>query len=114
MANVMACFNEYFRTDRDKNPKQATKEYSFLSEFCHPNSFAFTNHIEMERCKPDRAVQVEFAKPDRQACIQVLPSVVLGCMPLLYSMDQLLSRIGDDGFRMAATEYTKISESPAA
>ena len=42
---VMNCFNEYFQGEE----KGATSNYSFLSEFCHPNSFAFTNHIDMGR-----------------------------------------------------------------
>ncbi len=110
IGRVMACFNEYFRSDEDKEPKRATEEYSFLSEFCHPNSFAFTNHIDMDKAATRGAeVKVEFVKPDKQSCIQVMPNILYGCMPLLFSMDELLTRIGDNGFSNPAREYAKIA-----
>lgn len=110
IAKVMACFNEYFRSEEDKNPTQATENYSYLSEFCHPNSFAFTNHIDMDKAGADCGeVKVVFLKPDKQASIQVMPDMFYACMPLLFSMDELLQRIGDKGFSKAAYEYGRIA-----
>ena len=83
----MTCLNEYFRSDEDKNPTRATADYSYLSEFCHPNSFAFTNHIDMEKAGAEgREVKVVFLKPDKQACVQAMPNIFFACMPLLFSI----------------------------
>ena len=43
IGKVINGFNEYFKEHGDN---EAREKYSFLSEFCHPNSFAFTNHID--------------------------------------------------------------------
>lgn len=48
-------------------------------------------------------------KPGKDVCIQVMPDMLFACMPLLFSMDELLRRIGDDGFSKAAYEYGKIA-----
>jgi hypothetical protein len=47
ISKVIACFDEYFEEQRKNKP--ASMEYSFVSEFCHPNSFAFMNHIDLEQ-----------------------------------------------------------------
>ena len=54
-------------------------------------------------------MKVVFLKPDKEACIQVLPDMVFACMPLLVSMDDLLRRIGDNGFSQAAYKYLLIA-----
>jgi hypothetical protein len=42
----------------------STTNYSDLSEFCHPNSFAFTNHIDMEKAGAQGGeVKVVFLMP---------------------------------------------------
>jgi hypothetical protein len=109
IAKVMASFNEYFRSEHDKDPNRATENYSFLSEFCHPNSFAFTNHIDMDKAGTQTGdVKVVFLKPDKEACIQVMPDILFACMPVLFCMDELPRSIGDNGFSKAAYEYGKI------
>ena len=113
IAKVMACFNEYFGS----GSTEATENYSFLSEFCHPNSFAFTNHLEVEEPKAGTSsARVTFIKPGRDVCIQVIPDMLYTCMPLLFSMDGLLRRIGDNGLSRAAYEYGSIAgpHEPAA
>ena len=45
-------FNEYFN---EHGNNEAWERYSFLSEFCHPDSFAFTNHIDSTEKKDDVA-----------------------------------------------------------
>lgn len=109
IAKVMACFNEYF----GPGSKEATENYSFLSEFCHPNSFAFTNHLEVEDPKAGTSsAKVTFIKPGRDVCIQVTPDMLYACMPVLFSMDELLRRIGDNGLSKAAYEFGRIVEPP--
>ena len=109
IAKVMACFNEYFRSEEDKNPTRATEDYSYLSEFCHPNSFAFTNHIDMEKAGAEGGEgTVVFLKPDKEACIQVMPNIFFACMPLLFSMDDVLHKVGDNGFKKAVDDYGEI------
>ena len=106
IAKVMACFNEYF----GPGSTRATENYSFLSEFCHPNSFAFTNHLEVEEPKAGTSsAKVTFIKPGRDFCIQVMPDTLFACMPVLFSMDELLRRIGDNGLSKAAYEYGRIA-----
>ena len=43
IGKVINGFNEYFKEHGDN---EAREKYSFLSEFCDPGSFAFTNHID--------------------------------------------------------------------
>jgi hypothetical protein len=106
IAKVMACFNEYFGS----GSTEATENYSFLSEFCHPNSFAFTNHLEVEDPRAGtNSAKVTFIRPGRDVCIQVMPGVLYACMPVLFSMDALLRRIGDGGLSKAAYEYGAIA-----
>jgi hypothetical protein len=65
IAKVMACFNEYFGS----GSTEATENYSFLSEFCHPNSFAFTNHLEVEDPRAGtNSAKVTFIRPGRDGC----------------------------------------------
>jgi hypothetical protein len=109
IAKVMNCFNEWF-----KSP-EATENYSFLSEFCHPNSFAFTNHLEVEDPKGGTSsAKVTFVKPSKDSCIQVMPDMLFACMPLLFSMDELLRRTGDSGLTAATQEYARIAGPPEA
>lgn len=109
IAKVMACFNEYYGS----GSTEATKNYSFLSEFCHPNSFAFTNHLEVEEPKAWTAsAKVTFIKPGRDVCIQVMPDMLFACMPVLFSLDELLRRIGDNGLSKAAYQFGRIAGPP--
>ena len=109
IAKVMACFNEYFGS----GSTEATENYSFLSEFCHPNCFAFTNHLAVEEPKAGiSSAKVTFIKPGRDVCIQVMPDMLYACMPVLFSMDELLRRIGDNGLSKTAYEYGRIAGPP--
>ncbi len=107
IAKIIACFNEYFL---ERGKKEATENYSFLSEFCHPNSFAFTNHIEVEEPQTGVAARVTFSKPAPETSIQVLPDALYSCMPLLFCMDELLIRMNDTGFDKACQEFLRITE----
>jgi len=53
ISKVMACFNEVFGS----GSTEAADNYIFLSEFCHPSSFAFTNHLEVEEPKAGPAAR---------------------------------------------------------
>jgi hypothetical protein len=107
IAKVVACFNEYFL---ERGKKEATENYSFLSEFCHPNSFAFTNHIEVEEPQTGVAARVTFSKPAPETSIQVLPDALFSCMPLLFCMDEMLKRMNDTGFDKACQEFARITD----
>jgi hypothetical protein len=71
IAKVMACFNEYFKNGHKE--KVATKTYSGLSEFSHPNCYAFINHFEWESDLQNMA-KVTFGKPSRNQLIMCLPA----------------------------------------
>jgi hypothetical protein len=103
IAKVIACFDEYFK-EQGRNP--ARENYSFLSEFCHPNSFAFTNHLDFTEGPDD--VVVTFSKPSPQVCIQALPDAWFSCMPLLFSTDKLLTAVGDKTLNDAVEGFMRV------
>jgi hypothetical protein len=91
IARVMACFNEYF-PDGHKE-KQATTTYSSLSEFSHPNCFAFINHFEWETDVRDIS-KVTFGLPSRNLLTLCLPAACIAAMAFLQSMGKLLGGAG--------------------
>jgi hypothetical protein len=103
IGKVINTFNEYFK---DHGDNEAREKYSFLSEFCHPNSFAFTNHIDFTEKKDD--VVVTFAKPSPNICIQVLPDAWFSSMPLLFSLNELLEACGDKTLNVAVQEFVRV------
>ena len=107
ISKIIACFDEFFAEHRREKP--ARDNYSFLSEFCHPNSFAFTNHIEFDEPKTNVSVRVTFSKPSPDSCMQALPDALFSCMPLLFSMDKLLVQLKDNGFSNACHDFWKIT-----
>jgi hypothetical protein len=104
IASVIACFDEYFR---EHGEKEARKNYSFLSEFCHPNSFAFTNHLDFTEGPDD--VVVTFSKPAPQICLQVLPDSWFSCMPLLFSLNELLEACGDKTLNKPVSDFMSVA-----
>jgi hypothetical protein len=102
IAKVIACFDEYFR---ERGENVARENYSFLSEFCHPNSFAFTNHLDFTQGNEN--VVVKFSKPAPEICSQVLPDAWFSCMPLLLSMDELLTKVGDKTLNRTVQDFMR-------
>ena len=92
IAKVMACFNEYF-PDGHKE-KQATETYSSLSEFSHPNCFAFINHFEWETDLRD-VPMVAFGRPSRNLLTLCLPAGSIAVMSFLHATGELVGTIGD-------------------
>lgn len=92
IAKVIACFNEFF-PDGQK-VKQATEIYSSLSEFSHPNSFAFINHFEWEIDVRDMP-KVSFGKPSKNLLALCLPAGSMAVMAFLASSGELVRRVGD-------------------
>ena len=92
IAKVMACFNEYFPNGH--KAKQATETYSSLSEFSHPNCFAFINHFEWETDLRNMP-KVTFGKPSENLLTLCLPA---GCMAVASFLDasgKLAGALGD-------------------
>jgi len=106
IAKVINCFDEYFR---DHGQNVARENYSFLSEFCHPNSFTFTNHLDFVR--QEEGVVVTFGKPATEICVQALPDAWFSCMPLLVSADKLLSTTGDKTLSGVIEEFGRTTKS---
>lgn len=92
IAKVMACFNEYFPDGQET--RQATLTYSSLSEFSHPNSFAFINHFEWEVDVRDMP-KVTFGRPSRNLLGLCLPAASAAAMSFLHSTGKLVGSIGD-------------------
>jgi hypothetical protein len=92
IAKVMACFNEYFPNGHKE--KQATETYSSLSEFSHPNCFAFINHFEWETDPRDMPT-VTFGKPSLNLLTLCLPAASLAVVPFLQSTGELAGALGD-------------------
>jgi hypothetical protein len=109
ISKVIACFNELFqRARKNQSERPATNEYSLLSEFCHPNGFAFVNHIEYE--KQETGMVVKFVKPSSDLCMQALPDVLFSCMTLLSSTARLMRRTGDTSLGRAYLEFIQITD----
>jgi hypothetical protein len=103
ISKVIACFDEYFK---DHGEKEARRNYSFLSEFCHPNSFAFTNHLDFTQGPDD--VVVTFSRPSPEVCIQALPDSWFSCMPLLFSLNKLLEACGDKTLKIVVEQFLEV------
>jgi hypothetical protein len=109
IAKIVACFNELFqRVRKSQGDRPATDEYSFLSEFCHPNGFAFVNHMEYH--KQEIGMLVKFVKPSGDVCMQALPDALFSCMALLSSTARLMRRAGDNGIARAYLEFVQITD----
>lgn len=92
IAKVIACFNECFPNGHHE--KQATETYSSLSEFSHPNCFAFISHFEWEtdlRNMPN----VTFGRPSRNLLNLCLPAACMAVMAFLQSAGDLVGTLGD-------------------
>ena len=86
----------------------ATREYSFLSEFSHPNSFAFTNHIDWKEAGKPK-MKIAFTRPDTEMLIQVIPSAVMSCMSVLLSGYEFLRRLSDNSLEKPLQEAEKVT-----
>lgn len=92
IARVIACFNEYF--PNGQRERQASETYSSLSEFSHPNCFAFINHFEWENDLRDMP-RVTFGRPSRNLFTLCLPAASIAVMAFLHSTVQLFGALGD-------------------
>src|SRR5258708_8717730 len=89
--DALEVFNEYF-PDGAKL-KTAEEEHDYLSEFCHPNSDAFTNHFDWEENLNNSVVR--FGKPDPELMMLGLPDAAVACSAFLQSAGELLARVGE-------------------
>jgi hypothetical protein len=88
IAKVMKCFNEWAGNGK------ATTEYSFISEFAHPNMAAFSHYYRME---PDAAGigKVVFIDPPRDTSAVPWPIVSISVVSSLHFVLRLLQRVGE-------------------
>jgi hypothetical protein len=101
---AVAAFNECFKEQKNA----ASEEYSFLSEFSHPNSFAFTNHIDWKEAgKPQ--MKIAFTRPDTEMLIQAIPSAVMSSMTVLLHGHEFLRRLNDNSLEQPLHEAEKIT-----
>jgi hypothetical protein len=92
IARAMACFNEYFPNGQKE--KQASETYSSLSEFSHPNCFAFINHFDWLTDLRDMP-KVTFGRPSRGLLTLSLPAAGMAAMSFLDTTGELMGSIGD-------------------
>ena len=90
IAKVIRTFEEWTA----KNQAAATTEYSFLSEFAHPNMAAFSHYYKMER-KGDVQTVVTFIEPPREISQAPLPYVSLSILACLFFTHRHLQRTGE-------------------
>jgi hypothetical protein len=107
IAKAVATFNEYFNGGKGK---QATETYSFLSEFSHPNSFAFSNTIEWKEANEKERMKVTFVKPSMAAVIHALSACVISVLSVLNSGVEFLRQFNDTSLDDALTEALKVTE----
>jgi hypothetical protein len=72
----------------------ATKTYSGLSEFSHPNCYAFINHFEWE-ADLRNLPKVTFGKPSRNQLVMCLPAASMAVVTFLNSSAKLVGSIED-------------------
>jgi len=99
--DTLDAFNKYYGED-GKN-KQAEEDYEYISEFCHPNSNAFTNHLDWASDLNDSVVK--FEKPDPSLMWLALPYAAIACDAFLRSAGDLLKRVGDETLIAAWEEF---------
>jgi hypothetical protein len=87
IAKVIRCFNEW-------TEGKATTEYSFLSEFAHPNMAAFSHYYAME-AMPGGYGTVRFIDPPRQISTAPRHHVSISLVACLHFVLQLLQRVGE-------------------
>jgi hypothetical protein len=86
IAKVIRCFDEW--------AGKATTEYSFLSEFAHPNMAAFSHYYAME-AKPEGYGTVKFIDPPREVSTAPWHHVSISLVASLHFVLRLLQRIGE-------------------
>lgn len=106
IAKAIATFNEYFNSGK----KQATETYSFLSEFSHPNSFAFSNTMEWKEADQKERMKVSFVKPPMEMVIHALSACVLSVLSVLNSGSEFLRQFNDKSLDGHLAEAMKITE----
>lgn len=102
---AMETFNEYF-PDGEKD-ETAEEHYDYLSEFCHPNSNAFTNHLDWAADLNDSVVK--FGKPDPDLMMLALPDAAIACSAFLQSAGELLAAVGEKALLTGFEEFHKRS-----
>jgi hypothetical protein len=105
IAKVMACFNEYFPDGQKEKP--ATIAYSALSEFSHPNFFAFITHFEREADLRDMPTVI-FGKPSRNLLRLCLPAAAIAVLALLATVGHLVQVVRDE--ELATAMYEAMGE----
>ena len=87
IAKVIRCFDEW-------SEGKATTEYSFLSEFAHPNMAAFSHYYIMEPNEGGFAV-VRFIDPPRNNSAVPWPLVSISLVACLHFALRILQRVGE-------------------
>jgi len=89
IAKVIRTFDEWTKI------RQARTEYSFLSEFAHPNMAAFSHYYKME---PGEAGfgSVTFFEPRRDVDAAPWPQVSISSVASLHSVCRILRRIDEN------------------
>jgi hypothetical protein len=99
--DALEVFNEYF-PDGVKL-KTAEEEHDYLSEFCHPNSDAFTNHLDWAADLNDSVVKCGKSDPDLM--MLSLPDGAIACSAFLQSAGELLARVRERALLIAFEEF---------
>ena len=88
IAKVIRAFDEWTKT------RQARTEYSFLSEFAHPNMAAFSHYYKMEPGEAGFGA-VTFFEPRRDGAAAPWPQISISFIASLHFIWRLLRRIDE-------------------
>lgn len=91
VAKAINCLDEYARKANGK-PGDSWQDYSFLSEFCHPNSLAFMHYYEVSPSG------IRFKGPSSELHL-VTPPVVMSTAEILQFIDRALGLAGETNLR---------------
>ena len=103
IAKIIRSFDEWM----SKADGKATTEYSFLSEFAHPNMAAFSHYYTVES-KEGGLSAVRFVDPPRGLSAAPWQHVLISLLACLHFASQLLKHVGE---REIASQIAAILES---
>jgi hypothetical protein len=94
IGKIIRCFREWPNSN-SKRKGDAYEDYSYLSEFTHPNMAAFSHYYKLEPSQAQKKVFAKFVDPPRQVEAMPLAEVTIAVAATLSNIESLLNTIGE-------------------
>jgi hypothetical protein len=95
IGKIIRCFNEWPGSTRRGH---ADSDYSYLSEFVHPNMAAFSHYYAWEPDQTKKKTVAKLIHPPRKIDSLPLPQVTIATAATLWSLRKLLEFLGEQEF----------------